>query len=50
MVELFGTYDVSIKRHNISKDVSKEMNKFEDFFHSVAKAHVTAADMHCFDM
>ena len=50
MVELFGTYDVSIKRHYISKDVSKEMNELEDFFHSVAKAHVTAEAMHYCDM
>ena len=34
------------KRHNISKEVSKEMNELEDFFHAVAKAHVTAAAMH----
>ena len=33
-----------IKRHN----VSEEMNEFEDFFHSVAKAHVTAAALHYF--
>ena len=39
-----------IKRHNISKDVSKEMNELDDFFHSVAKAHVTAAAMHYFGM
>ena len=39
-----------IKHHNISKDVSKEMNELEDFFHSAAKAHVTAAAMHYFDM
>ena len=39
-----------IKRHNISKDVSNEMNELEDFFHSVAKAHMTAAAMHYFDM
>ena len=39
-----------IKHHNISKDVSKEMNELEDFFHSVAKPHVTAAAMHYFDM
>ena len=39
-----------IKRHNISKDVSKEMNELEDLFHSVAKAHVTAAAMHYFGM
>ena len=26
------------------------MNELEDFFHSVAKAHVTAAAMHYFDM
>ena len=35
-----------IKRHNISKNVSKEMNELEDFFHSVA--HVTAAALHYF--
>ena len=26
------------------------MNELEDFFHSVAKAHVTAVAMHYFDM
>ena len=26
------------------------MNELEDFFHSAAKAHVTAAAMHYFDM
>ena len=39
-----------IKCHNILKDVSKEINELEDFFHSVAKAHVTAAAMHYFAM
>ena len=32
------------------KDVSKEMNELEDFFHSLAKAHVMAAAMHYFGM
>ena len=39
-----------IKHYNILKDMSKEMNEFEDFFHSAAKAHVTAAAMHYFDI
>lgn len=39
-----------IHRHNISKDVSKQMNELEDFFKLVGKAHIMAAALHFFGM
>ncbi len=39
-----------IRRHNVSTDVSKEMNALDDFFHSVGKAHILAAALSFFDM
>ena len=39
-----------IHRHNITKNVSKEMNELEDFFKSVGRAHVMAAALTFFDM
>ena len=39
-----------IRRHNITKDVSKQMNELEDFFKSVGRAHIIAATLHFFDM
>ena len=39
-----------IRRHNISKSVSNEMNELEYFFHSLARTHVIAPAMHYFGM
>ncbi len=39
-----------IKRNNVSKNVSQQMNQLEDFLHSVAKAHVMAAALLYFGM